>query len=308
MVTIVIVTLMPICMVLNANSFNYKDNLLISYTTEQTGEPECTFDSKISEIAEQKIAESKDIGEVVEWKFDEDSFFEQVNTKDIKTDNTSDLEQKIKNCIKLSYAQYELTIDSKTTFYFKSEAEAEEYKEKIESKVEIAKTIVDSVKVTSQADLDSKYAEITQPIVVAKTNSPTVTSRGGGTTRTTTQGILPITSYVYISSGYRTSSRPSHTGVDFAAYYGTPILAWQSGTVIRASWYGSYGNCIEVKHSNGYVTRYAHCSSYNVKVGQTVSQGDVIGYVGSTGNSTGNHLHFEVMINGTFYNPMGYIQ
>ncbi len=309
-VTLIIVTLMPICMVLNANSFNYKDSLLISYTTEQTGEPECTLDSKISKIAEQKVTEYKDVGEIVEWKFDKDSFLKQINTENITANSKSDLEQKIKNCIKLSYAQYELTIDNKTTFYFKSEKAAKEYKNKIESKAEIAKTTVDSVKVTSQADLDNKYAEITQPIVVAKTNvnKPKVTSRGGNISRTASKGILPLKSYVYISSGYRTSSRPSHTGVDFAAYYGTPILAWKSGTVIRASWYGSYGNCIEVRHGNGYVTRYAHCSSYNVKVGQKVSQGDVVGYVGSTGNSTGNHLHFEVMINGTFYSPMNYIQ
>ena len=59
---------------------------------------------------------------------------------------------------------------------------------------------------------------------------------------------------------------------------------------------------------NGYVTRYAHCSSFNVSVGQSVSQGQVIGFVGSTGNSTGNHLHFEVMVNGVFHNPLNYIQ
>ncbi len=309
-VTIFVVTFMPICMVLNANSFTYKDNLLISCTTEQTGEPECTLDSKISRIAEQKIKEQNDFGEIVEWKFDKESFINEMKTANVSSNVNSDLEQKIKNCIKISYAQYELAIDNDTTFYFKSEKEAHNYKDKIESKAEIAKTIVDSVKVTSQADLDNKYAEITQPIVVAKVNvnKPKVTSRGGNISRTTNKGILPIKSYVYISSGYRTAHRPNHTGVDFAAYYGTPILAWKSGTVIRASWNGGYGNCIEVDHGNGYVTRYAHCSSYNVKVGQTVAQGSTLGFVGSTGNSTGNHLHFEVMINGTFNSPMNYIQ
>ncbi len=309
MITMLIVLLLPICMVLNARSFTYKDNLFIGYTIEQTGESECTFDSKISKIAEQKVQEQKDIGEVVEWKFDKDNFIKQMTTADVLDKKNTDLEEKIKNCVKLSYAQYELKIDDNTTFYFKSEKDVQEYKNKIESKAEIAKTIVDSVKITSQADLDSKYAEITQPIVVAKenVNNRKVTSRSGTTSRIENKGILPIRNYVYISSGYRTAHRPNHTGVDFAANYGTHILAWKSGTVIRASWNGGYGNCIEVSHGNGYVTRYAHCSSYNVKVGQSVSQGDVLGFVGSTGNSTGNHLHFEVMINGTFYSPMNYI-
>lgn len=107
--------------------------------------------------------------------------------------------------------------------------------------------------------------------------------------------------------GFRTAKRPNHTGVDFAAYYGTKIKAFQSGKVIRASWNGGYGKCIDVQHSNGLVTRYAHCSSFNVSVGDTVKQGQVIGFVGSTGNSTGNHLHFEIIINGVYYNPLGYI-
>ncbi len=306
-----IIVLTPMTIFLNINSLRYnKENLLISCTTKHNEKN--IMDLKISKIAEQKVQEQKDNGEIIDWKFDKEKFVNSSRAKNVVKDTNADLEQKIKNCITLNFNQYELKIDdNNTTFYFKSEKEANDYKEKIDSKVEIAKTTTKEVKVTSQADLDKKYAEITQPIVVASTRTTQVTSRGATLSRVqniNSKGILPISNYVYISSGYRTAHRPSHTGTDFAANYGTNILAWKSGTVIRASWNGGYGKCIEVSHGNGYVTRYAHCSSFNVSVGQSVSQGQVIGFVGSTGNSTGNHLHFEVMVNGVFHNPLNYIQ
>lgn len=100
-----------------------------------------------------------------------------------------------------------------------------------------------------------------------------------------------------------------HTGVDLtmSGAYGKPVYASAGGTVIAASRSGSYGKLIKIQHSNGYVTYYAHLSSIGVKVGQTVTQGQQIGKIGSTGNSTGPHLHFELRINGTAVNPMKYI-
>ena len=94
----------------------------------------------------------------------------------------------------------------------------------------------------------------------------------------------------------------THIGTDIAATKGAPILAAADGTVTLANaadpWGGSYGYFIKVKHDETYDTLYAHCSQICVIPGQTVRQGKVIGYVGSTGNSTGNHLHFEVWVNG----------
>lgn len=98
-----------------------------------------------------------------------------------------------------------------------------------------------------------------------------------------------------------------HNGLDVGAPYGTNILAAESGTIIRASWYGTYGNCVMIDHGAGLITLYAHCSGYNVKVGQTVTKGDVIAYVGSTGRSTGNHLHFTVFIDGQTTDPGKYL-
>ena len=97
-----------------------------------------------------------------------------------------------------------------------------------------------------------------------------------------------------------------HSGVDINASYGSSVLAADSGTVILAGWNGGYGNCVVISHGNGITTLYGHMSSIAVSSGQSVSQGQTIGYVGSTGNSTGPHLHWEVAVNGTQVNPLDY--
>ena len=116
--------------------------------------------------------------------------------------------------------------------------------------------------------------------------------------------------------GYRedpfTGEIAYHSGTDIAAPEGTPILAAADGTVTIAnaidSWGGGYGYHIKVKHNDTYDTLYAHCSSICVTVGQEVKQGEVIGYVGTTGNSTGNHLHFEVWQNGERTDALGFFK
>ncbi|MGH6652061.1 MAG: M23 family metallopeptidase [Sphingopyxis sp.] len=95
-----------------------------------------------------------------------------------------------------------------------------------------------------------------------------------------------------------------HNGVDIPAPYGTPIYATADGIVGRAQRLGGYGNYVEIEHGNAIQTRYGHMSSYIVIPGQSVKKGDVVGYVGSTGRSTGNHLHYEVRIEGAPVNPM----
>ncbi len=112
------------------------------------------------------------------------------------------------------------------------------------------------------------------------------------------------TSSSRISRGY---SR-GHSGLDIDGDTGDPIVAAEAGTVSFAGWSGGYGKCIIVNHGNGLKTRYAHCSSISASVGQSVSRGQVIGRVGSTGNSTGSHLHFEVIIGGSTRNPMNYLR
>lgn len=136
---------------------------------------------------------------------------------------------------------------------------------------------------------------------------------------TTLDFICPLESYTAISAPFRTddSDTPPHLGVDFAAAGGTPVQAAQSGVITQAGWDDDHGYFVTIYHGANaaanddgvypanYATSYAHLQSKPaVQVGQRVAQGDVIGYVGSTGSSTGNHLHFQLLVNGTPVDPL----
>lgn len=206
-------------------------------------------------------------------------------------------------------------------FYFKNEQDLKDFIakineiEKIEYKIE--EVIENKNIISSQEKLDEKINEVktakAEKEAEAKRKAEmqrarTVTSRGGTTVRKSNyNGGAPLASYVYISSYYGMRNGKMHTGVDFAASDGTHIYAWKSGTVTFVGWSGGYGNFIIVDHGDGTVSRYAHCSGYAVSQGQTVTKGQTIGYVGTTGNSTGNHLHFEIKVNGNFVNPLNYL-
>jgi murein DD-endopeptidase MepM/ murein hydrolase activator NlpD len=110
-----------------------------------------------------------------------------------------------------------------------------------------------------------------------------------------------------VVSGYGMRWGRMHEGIDISASSGTPIVAAAGGTVIHAGWLGGYGNLVVVDHGSGLATAYAHASSILVSLGQQVSQGQTIALVGSTGNSSGPHLHFEVRVNGTAVDPLGYL-
>ncbi len=117
----------------------------------------------------------------------------------------------------------------------------------------------------------------------------------------------PCPGYYNITSGFKWRWGRQHKGIDISSsgISGKPIVAAQSGTVILAGYNnGGYGNYVMINHGGGYVTLYGHMSSYAVSSGQHVSQGQVIGYVGNTGRSTGPHLHFEVRVNGSAVDPM----
>ncbi len=110
-----------------------------------------------------------------------------------------------------------------------------------------------------------------------------------------------------ITSGFGPRWGRMHEGIDIAGSSGTPIAAAATGTVISAGWSGGYGQLVVLDHGNGLSTAYAHLSSISVSAGQTVPQGSAVGGMGTTGSSTGVHLHFEVRVNGAAVNPLGYL-
>ena len=173
--------------------------------------------------------------------------------------------------------------------------------------------------ITREAAVSKLYKEPIKTITVAKSTTTNTYSSTGGKVSTSRNlsskkidlGISlsrPISGT--ISSRFGSNSRVrsgTHTGLDIAAPTGTPIGAAASGTVTFAGRKGSYGNMIVITHDNGVQTYYGHCSKLYAKAGQKVKQGEKIAAVGSTGNSTGPHLHLEVRVNGVAYNPQNYV-
>lgn len=170
--------------------------------------------------------------------------------------------------------------------------------------------------VSSEEAISKLYVEPSKKVKVAKTNGK-YSAKGSVNTALTTSSakanlgislIRPVSGIITSRFGAGSSiRRSSHTGLDIATSAGTPIQAAASGTVTFSGWKGSYGNMLVITHGNGVQTYYAHCSALYVSAGATVSQGQIIAAVGSTGNSTGPHLHLEVRVNGVAYNPQNYL-
>ena len=137
-------------------------------------------------------------------------------------------------------------------------------------------------------------------------------SSGGSSSGSTGGYIWPTNNTRVITSPYGNRWCPYHgwewhNGADIDAAYGSPVLAANSGTVIQAGWNGGYGISVMISHSDGITTLYGHMSDWNVTAGQTVSQGDIIGWCGSTGNSTGAHIHYTMYKDGQTIDVMNYL-
>jgi len=173
----------------------------------------------------------------------------------------------------------------------------------------------DKQTVLAKAERDKASWEKKEDSLLAESDRLTSDLRalagGAGTVVGTGQFVRPVSGRVSSPFGYRIHPifhvRKMHTGVDMSAGMGTPIKAADSGTVVQAGWRGGYGKCVVISHGNGVATLYAHQSVISVSVGDTVTRGEVIGKVGSTGYSTGAHLHFEVRVNGSPVDPMRYL-
>lgn len=158
--------------------------------------------------------------------------------------------------------------------------------------------VLENNKIISSRIISEKIITAAQEKVIVKGNKAQ-TSASSATL------VMPSRGAVSSVFGWRWGRM--HEGIDIAAPMGEPIKAALDGTVTYAGWMSGYGNFIKLKHSDGVETAYGHCSKIDVKVGESVKKGEVIGAVGSTGNSTGPHLHFEVLVNGEHKNPTPYI-
>ncbi len=219
------------------------------------------------------------------------------------------------------YRYYAIVDNEEEKLYVATFDEAEkvvnELKEKNSSNIEkisIVEKYEESMKdlVTVEEAVSKLYIAPAKVVTVAKTKTTgsvnTSLTTSGGKANIGINLIRPISGVITSRFGVRSSMRKSsHTGLDIAASTGTPIAAAASGTVTFSGRKGSYGNMIVITHGNGVQTYYAHCTALYVSAGTQVSQGQTIAAVGSTGNSTGPHLHLEVRVNGIAYNPQNYV-
>ena len=251
--------------------------------------------------------------------------------------NVNSNDEEIFNTIKSGgttyYRYYAVLENQEEKVYVPEFTEAEEIVNKLKEK---NSTNIDNITISEKYDTELKVMDniddavaslYSEPknVVVASTKKSTtkkstgtaVKSTGTVNTAMTISGTKvalgislskPVSGIISSRFGARSSIRSSaHTGLDIATSTGTPVAAAASGTVTFAGWKGSYGNLMVITHSNGVQTYYGHCSKLYFSAGATVSQGQTIAAVGSTGNSTGPHLHFEIRVNGVAYNPQNYL-
>ena len=238
--------------------------------------------------------------------------------KELKT-NEQEIREILEENTDITYKYYEIALNNNTIEYVNTIEEAEELVNKVkeDNEEELDLSIVEKY-TNEEEEVKTTEVEIAETSIQEKINTQLEEEKKqkeqeewynslpsiNGIKIAVTPVSGTITSRYGVSSSIRSSD---HTGLDIAAKSGTDIKVVADGTVTCASYKGSYGNIVKIDHGNGFETWYAHTSKMYVSVGQQVKAGDVIAAVGSTGNSTGPHLHFEIRIDGEHVNPQTYL-
>ena len=239
-----------------------------------------------------------------------------------RTENTEEKEvvEELKEEVTVTYKYYEIAIQENVVEKVNTSEEAEELVNEIkeennseeinlsivekytQNEEEVNTSDLEVAKINLQETVQTAIEEIEQQKEEEERWNTLPSINGIKLAVTPIEGT--ITSRYGVSSNIRKST---HTGLDISAVTGTDIKVVADGTVISAGYSGSYGYLVKVDHGNGVETWYAHTSKMYVKKGDTVKAGDVIAAVGSTGNSTGPHLHLEIRVNGETVNPQDYL-
>ena len=240
--------------------------------------------------------------------------------KDVST-NDDEIYAKVTENSTPYYKYYAITEDKEEKFYLSNFEDAEKVIDELEEKDSANQEDLGIIEKYGKelkefTSVDTCVSELYEKKVVVRRTTYSAPSASNYSTGTSSgyvdigiSLINPVSGVITSRYGSNDSVRShAHSGLDIAAPYGTPIKAAASGTVTYSGNAGDgFGNYVIISHGNGVTTVYAHCSQLLVSAGQTVSQGDIIAKVGSTGNSTGNHLHLEVRKNGVNYNPQNYV-
>lgn len=282
-------------------------------------------ESQFDEAYNDLVTEKQNIDSNVKVYLEEEPVFESTYIRDSLFEDQN-IYTNLRAEIKTEYTIYEVAVDDKVEMTFNTKDDANKYSEDLKKEVSKLNVKVNEKKVAELGEMTSieradailkdivdrnKPVEIPKPVVTQTYTYPTTSTNATASDTIASAammegGVWPTVSR-YISSPYGWRWGSMHTGTDIAGSYGDPIYAYKSGLVTFAGWNGSYGYMVKIDHGNGFSTWYAHCSSLNVSAGQEVAQGQVIANMGSTGWSTGNHVHFETRINGVHTNSYNFI-
>ncbi len=312
-------------LIIGTIAFLYKPTYSVFINGEQVGytENRANLQHKINDYIEKGDEGNKNVAFVQVANLPEYKLC--LLKKNIVT-NDDEIFEKIKEEGTTYYRYYAITDNQEEKAYVASFEEAENITNKLKEKessnienISIIEKYETEIKdlVTSDVAISKLYVEKPKVVQVASKKTNKYQSTGSVNTALTTSSakaslgitlIRPVSGIITSRFGAGSSiRRSSHTGLDIATSTGTPIVAAASGTVTFSGYKGSYGNLLVISHGNGVQTYYGHCSKLYVSAGATVSQGQTVAAVGSTGNSTGPHLHLEVRLNGVAYNPQNYV-
>jgi len=236
--------------------------------------------------------------------------------KDVAT-NDEEIYEKVINQGTTYYRYYALLNDGEEKYYYSSFDEAEQVVEELKDKdsANVDKLTIEekyNTTIAEFAEVETSVADLYEKKIVVQRSSGSGIGASGMNTSSNVVNIgisliKPLSGT--ITSRYGLRSRDNHKGIDIGASYGSSIYAAAAGTVTTSAYgyNGGYGNYVIISHGNGVQTLYGHCSSLCIEEGAYVAQGELIAKVGSTGLSTGNHLHFEVRVNGVTQDPQNYV-
>ncbi|MCI8344964.1 MAG: M23 family metallopeptidase [Clostridia bacterium] len=241
--------------------------------------------------------------------------YKLVLANNSETSNEEEIYNKISDMAVITYKMYAVAINNKNSVYVDTLQEAEEtvskIKEEYANKLDEIQISVDEI-YTKNIEQVEQTVKVASAIETAQAEVQEAVKEMQKIKSATLDGVYfavrPVSGTITSRFGANESIRDhTHKGMDIAAPYGTKIVAAAKGKITHSGWMGGYGNLIIITHENGIQTYYGHCSKLYAKVGDEVEAGERIAAVGSTGFSTGNHLHFEIRKNGSQINPQKYL-
>lgn len=309
-IRIVILISIACFIIIGILAFFYKPAYMVTYNGDFIGysDSKSKLQEKINDFIENGDGNSSNIAYVQITSMPK---YELTFLKRNISTNNDDIYKAITSTGVTYYNYFAIQLNGEDKYFVSTYSEAEDVVNKLKEK---NSNNIDNIKVMEKYNTELASFTNTDECVSAlyeekKSVKPAYTGTNNSSTYIASLGISfvePVQGM--LTSGFGVRRRDNHKGLDIANSMGTPIRAAAAGTVTYAQYNsGGYGNLVIISHGNGVQTYYGHCSKLYVTQGQTVSQGEVISAMGSTGISTGSHLHWEVRINGVAQNPRNYL-